>query len=162
MLLKAPRSNRVKLGRCSVRSQRTLACWATVIYFCIKCPYSMFRARFDYCYAMFPRLRRFLRGVKCGVEKRHEKTDNFVHLYSVVWSVAVFFFSNGKTNPQAALSFSAWLLILCMFIFNLSFVSLRCNPHRSSSLVRSFFSCVQLACFLCNIYNAALLSVPTG
>lgn len=67
----------------------------------------------------------------------------------------------GKTNPQATLSFSAWLLILCMFIFNLSFVSLRCNPHRSSSLVCSLVV-FSLHVFYATFYNAALLRVPTG
>lgn len=143
MLLKAPRSNRVKLGRCSVRSQRTLACWATVIYFCIKCPYSMFRARFDYCYAMFPRLRRFLRGVKCGVEKRHEKTDNFVHLYSVVWSVAAFFFLTGKPilKPRCPLVLDSWFFVCSFLTFHLSpFAATRTEARPSFALFLVVFS----------------------
>lgn len=117
----------------------------------------------------------FCGGVKCGVDKGHEKTDTFVHLYSVVWSVAAFFFFffTGKPilKPRCPLVLDS--LILCMFIFDLSFAfSFRCHPHRSSSLVCSFLVVFSLHvfyatfimrhCYVCQLDNSDCASHCVG
>lgn len=64
----------------------------------------------------------------------------------------------GKTNPRTALSFSSWLLALvCSFLtFHLSSFAATRTEARPSSV--PFFSCVQLACFLCNIYKCGTVT----